>query len=285
MGITPDCTMSTVLYGDLVEHPWRDPHVDESDPYSLFVSRSSALGWLDELGAGAVGGLWGMNDAGRGAGPAGEDSDEPSAGGGGAADAGPSRIAWFQVAVAWPFPPGRPLPIQPFLACVGDVVTRIGQARVDAVQLLLPLEVLRACRGAPPGSGFGPRDGLRSLLQDAQWFVDLPAHAPVVVSATVDAGDATDVRPIAPGMRRWMREIRQDVFVCESVADADGEPTLGTRDDGWPGPSASAHRVAFRGTLAEWSLDAVGWLAAYLAEAAYYHGLDAPVTLTVRRVD
>lgn len=81
-------------------------------------------------------------------------------------------------------------------------------------------------------------------------------------------------------MRRWLREFRQDVFSCESVTDDDEHPSLGTLNDRWPGPSAN--RVTFRGTLAEWSLDAVGWVAAYLAEAACRHGVDTPVTLTLR---
>ncbi|PZM95466.1 MAG: hypothetical protein DIU79_07365 [Actinobacteria bacterium] len=270
--------MSTVLYGDLVDHPWRDPHVDESDPYSLFVSRSSALGWLDDPGASAAGGLWGMNDAGRGNGRG--EARSASLGPDGGPDTRPPAIAWFQVGLVWPFPAGRPLPVQPFLACAGDVVSRIGTPRVDAVRLLLPVGVLRACRGAPTGRDITPRDGLRSLLQDARWFVDLGPDARREIDVTFDAGAADDVRPAAPGMRRWLREIQQDVFVCEAVTVGSEDPPVGAPRAGWPEPSPN--RVAFRGTLSEWSLDAVGWLAAYLAEAAYHHGVATPGTLTVR---
>jgi len=38
-----------------------------------------------------------------------------------------------------------------------------------------------------------------------------------------------------------------------------------------------------RGTLAEWSLDARGWLAAFLAEASRRQGISTPLILTATR--
>jgi len=37
------------------------------------------------------------------------------------------------------------------------------------------------------------------------------------------------------------------------------------------------HLVTFNGTLAEWSLDALGWLAAFLAQIAFVHGVNRPL--------
>jgi hypothetical protein len=39
------------------------------------------------------------------------------------------------------------------------------------------------------------------------------------------------------------------------------------------------------GTLVEWSLDALGWLATLAAAAASHHGASTPWMLTVNRVD
>jgi hypothetical protein len=39
--------MFASLHGELAVHPWRDPEA-ASDAYSLFVARSSAMGWLAE---------------------------------------------------------------------------------------------------------------------------------------------------------------------------------------------------------------------------------------------
>ena len=49
------------------------------------------------------------------------------------------------------------------------------------------------------------------------------------------------------------------------------------------GPGGGHHRVTFRATLAEWSLDALGWLAAFLADVSARHGVRTPLTLTADR--
>src|SRR5260370_33102236 len=79
------------------------------------------MGWLARAEEGATGGLWGMNDAEAGPAPG------PR----------PQRVAWFQVVLTGPFPGGL-LPVQPFLACAGDVVARLGALRLAAVQALPP---------------------------------------------------------------------------------------------------------------------------------------------------
>ena len=46
---------------------------------------------------------------------------------------------------------------------------------------------------------------------------------------------------------------------------------------------AAHHRVTFRGTLAEWSLDALGWLAAFLADVSSRQGVSTPLLFTAGR--
>ncbi len=41
--------------------------------------------------------------------------------------------------------------------------------------------------------------------------------------------------------------------------------------------------MTFRGTLAEWSLDVLGWLAAFLADGASRHGVSTQLMFTADR--
>ncbi|WP_329081706.1 MULTISPECIES: hypothetical protein [unclassified Streptosporangium] len=260
MSIRPDSTMLAALYGELVPHPWRDPLVASSDAYSLFVARSSAMGWLTEAVESASGGLWGMNDAGQ----------DPVPG------SRPARVAWFQVSLTTPVPAGRPLPVQEFLSCAGDVVARVGTPRLRAVQVLLPVQSLDVPAGASWRVG-----AVTTLLQDAGWFADSDPGLRTRVRVTLDGGQDPSIRSAAPEMLRWIRELDQDVFSCDSVSvtDDDGvvlEPAV--IDEVWLGPAR--HRATFRGTLAEWSLDALGWLAAFLADAGSRYGVGTPLMFT-----
>jgi hypothetical protein len=110
------------LFGELVPHPRPvTPGEVSQDAYGLFYARSSAMGWLTPAVEGATGGLWGMNDA------------EAAPGSG----AQPPRAAFFQVVLTEPNL-GKVLPVQPFLACAGDVMARLGALRLEALQVLLP---------------------------------------------------------------------------------------------------------------------------------------------------
>ncbi|MFV2196824.1 hypothetical protein [Nocardiopsis sp. LOL_012] len=40
--------------------------------------------------------------------------------------------------------------------------------------------------------------------------------------------------------------------------------------------------MSIDGTVAEWSLDALGWLVAFVVEAGAQHGLRTPLVITVR---
>jgi len=255
--------MLAALYGELTPHPWRDPLVASSDAYSLFVARASAMGWLAEAAQNASGGLWGMNDAGQ----------DPLPG-----SSRPARVAWFQVSLTAPVPAGRPLPAQAFLSCAGDVVARIGALRLGAVQVLLPVQGLDAPTDTSSHVG-----AVMTLLQDAGWFTDGDPHLRTPVRVTLDGGQDSSIRSAAPEMLGWMRELDQDVFSCDSISVTDDDVILepAVIDELWLGPAR--HRVALRGTLAEWSPDALGWLAAFLADAAVRHGVSTPLMFTVAR--
>ncbi|NOK80938.1 MAG: hypothetical protein GFH27_549287n19 [Chloroflexi bacterium AL-W] len=259
MSIKPVSTMFAALHGEFTRHSWRDPVVAEIDAYSLFVARSSALGWLADTAEYGVGGVWGMNDAGQ-------DSDD---------GAQLLHRVWFQVALNDPMAAGQPLPVQAFLACAGDVVARMGTLRLQGIQILLPVEAL-----APTLSGI---DALRSLLVSAGWFADSDVRLCTQVWATMDGGQDLSIRTAAPGMFQQLQMIRQDVFVCDSFSFTDDAVVLqpAIRNELWSRPSQ--HRTTFHGTLVEWSLDTLGWLAAFLASVSSQHGVTIPLMLTVSR--
>ncbi|NOK71598.1 MAG: hypothetical protein GFH25_541324n41 [Chloroflexi bacterium AL-N10] len=254
-----DSTLFAALHGAFTGHPWRDPGAAEADAYSLFVARSAALGWLADPAAPGGGGVWGMNDAGQ----------DPHAG-------TPSigRI-WFQVALHAALAPGQPLPVQAFLACAGDVVARLGTFQLQGLHLLLPVE----CLPPTPTS----RDALPPLLVDAGWFADNDPHRRTRVRVTVDGGQHPSIHTAAPGMLSWMQAVRQAVITWDSYSLTDAAVVLqpAVPNALWPGPLH--YYATFYGMLVEWSLDALGWLAAFLASASAYHGVSSPVMLTISR--
>jgi len=255
---SPARTMFAALHGSLVPHPLPPAGGAASDAYSLFVARSSAMGWLAGPADEGPSGLWGMNDAGP--------ETPPS-------QSRASRVAWFQVTLT-----GRGaerLPVQPFLACARDVTARMGKLRLDAVQLVLP------ARGSPARrqAGYGPTT--MALLQEAQWFADCDASDRARVRVTLDGGQDSTILAAAPAMLDWLCELRQEVFSPDAarVMDSDDAPlTPAIADELWLGPSQ--HRATFVGGLAEWSLEAVAWLAALLAESSSGHGVGTPLLLT-----
>jgi hypothetical protein len=240
-------TMFTAFYGRLTPHPWRTPDTDR-DAYLVFYERSVAMGWLRDAGPA---GLWDMNDAGQG---------HPLA------DA--SLAGWFQVE-AESVPGDRPLPVQPFLRCAGDAIARIGNLTLDAVQVLLPVQCLDTV--SRPEATRSP-----SLLT-AAWFDDSDPASRTSVRVTLDGGQSPDVLSIADRLAA----LDQGVFACvsQTTGPADIRPPFD--DSFWNGPPRNA--VTFHGTLAEWSPDAVGWLAGLLADLSARCGVATPLLLTVSR--
>jgi hypothetical protein len=259
--------MFAALFGELAVQPPPGAVQDSSeDAYSLFYARSAAMGWLTPAVEGAAGGLWGMNDAqaGPGSGPQ------------------PSRVAFFQVVLTGPSPGGL-LPVQPFLACAGEVVARLGALRLEAVQVLLP-ERDRPDNGLPVSLSRLP--AAWPLFNSLSWFSGRDPRLRAPARVTLDAGPDPSIHAAAPAILQQMRDINQDAFACHSFSLADDDhlvlrPPLPHFDEGPPG--TPPYRVTFRGTLAEWSLDALGWLAAFLADLSSRHGVSTPLLFTADR--
>jgi hypothetical protein len=261
----PNGIMFAGLHGELTLHPWRDPIAAESDAYSLFHSRSGAMGWLREAREGATGGLWGMNDAGQ-LGPD-PDAQHPYA-------------LWFQVVLPRLISPAQPLPLQPFLSCVGDVVARMGTFQLDALQVLLPLQSFD--RLADESSR---KDGVFTPISSIGWFFDCNPPAVTRVQVVLDGGQSPAIRSVAAELFQRLQQIKQTVFVCDAFSltdDTNLEKPIYI-DNLWVGPPQ--HPLTLYGTLVEWSLDALGWLAAFLAGASFKFGVTTPMLLTVSPLD
>ncbi|SEF35978.1 hypothetical protein SAMN05421837_109135 [Amycolatopsis pretoriensis] len=236
-------TLFAALHGELTPRPDRLPDTDR-DPCIQFHDRARAMGWLDSL--------WGMNDAGR---------EHPLA--------GPSLVSWFQVGVD-PVSGDRPLPVQPFLRCAGDVTARLGALELRTAQVLVPAQSLDVSAR--------PQHARMPSLSTAAWFDDVASPTPVHV--TVDSGQHPAVPTAAHRIRHWLGELPQNVFRCGELSErAPLAPPL--PDALWDGPPR--HRVTFEGRLSEWSLDAVGWLGGFLADLAAREGAGVPLLLTVSR--
>jgi len=238
-------TLFAALYGELT--PRLDRALDtDRDPYIQFHDRAQAMGWLDSL--------WGMNDAGL---------EHPLAA------PGSSLVTWFQVGVD-SVPSGRPLPVQPFLRCAGDVTARLGALRLQTAQVLLPAQCLDVSAR--------PQHARMPSLSTAAWFDDVRSATPVHI--TVDSGQDPVIPAAAQRIHQWLGKLAQHVFRCDSLTErAPMPPPL--PDTLWPGPPR--YRVTFQGTLSEWSLDAIGWLGGFLADLAAREGAGVPLLLTVSR--
>ncbi|WP_426564182.1 hypothetical protein ACPPVT_22210 [Angustibacter sp. McL0619] len=260
--------MFAALYGRFIEHGGA-PDWD-ADPYALFYRRSLAMGWLDDLefhprvGVAAEvrpggAGLWSMNDAGFGE-------------GGPSSDTWPAL--WFQIGVD-PLPTERPLPTQPFLRCAGDAASQLGVLDLQAVQVLLPLQVLGDAS-----------DDLRlsTSLVTADWFSPrTDSHSLTSVRLTLEGGAAADLGTIS------VDDIVADVNGCDQriLTLTIGTDKLGPLipppfpDYFWGGPVSA--RVGLEGDLYDWSLDAIGWLAGFLGDICARRAIHSPLLLTVAR--
>ncbi|MDK1476746.1 hypothetical protein QNO07_25655 [Streptomyces sp. 549] len=256
--------MFAALYGTLAPHSWHSAD-SEPDAYSLFHDGSIAMGWLDDTSAGGgsedrmtrAPGLWGMNDAGW---------DHPLE------TAGTGLIAWFQVeasAVA----DDRPLPVRPFLRCAEAATARAGTQDLSAVQLLLPVQ------GLDPASR-PPYAPVPAMLTK-EWFAQSAPHARTRVQVHISSGQ----NPAFPGLSQQLADhiahLDQDVFTYEihEVADHDAVIPPPIDDGAWDGPPR--HSVTMRGELAEWTVDAIGWLSEVIADCYASLGLRTPLLLTV----
>jgi hypothetical protein len=258
--------MFAALHGELVPHAWRDPESDH-DAYQLFHQMSIAMGWLDDRGTGGgskdrlrlAPGLWGMNDAGW---------SHPLAA------SGTELVSWFQVGAS-AVADDRPLPVRPFLRCAENATARAGTLDLSAVQALLPVH------GIDPSSR--PAYARVPSMQAVHWFAERDPRARTPVELSIDSGQDPSIAAVADQLIDCLGQLRQDVFVCTSHDAAGRESVLPppVHDNLWNGPPR--HGAVLRGDLAEWSCDAIGWLAEVIADTAAQLGVRSPLLLTVTR--
>ncbi|MET8830479.1 hypothetical protein ABZX40_34335 [Streptomyces sp. NPDC004610] len=261
--------MFAALYGTLVPHAWYDPE-SEHDAYQLFHQRSLAMGWLDDRASvpevdapgahpAVAPGLWAMNDAGWNHPLAARASD---------------LMAWFQVeasAVAG----DRPLPVQPFLRCAQDTTERIGVVHLAAVQVLLPVQGI--------DSSARPPYATVPSMQTPDWFGTSDPGARTTVKVRIDSGRDPSATEVASQLAHGLGLLEQNVFAggLDDSAPPDFFPAPPFDDRFWNGPPL--HGASLSGALAEWSCDAVGWLAEVVADSAARLGVHVPLLLTVAR--
>lgn len=223
------------------------------------------MGWLTQAAKGATGGLWGMNDAGQ-------QGPDPNA-------QHPYAV-WFQVSLPRLISPAQPLPLQPFLSCVGDVVARMGTLHLSAIQVLLPIQSIDGFVDTSLSD-----EGLFAPLRSAGWFFDCNPHSITRVQVVLDGGENPIIRLVASDLFQWWQKIKQSVFTCDTFSLTDDTNVVKSTfiDDLWVGPPQ--HPVTFYGTLVEWSLDALGWLATFLAGISFKFGVTTPMLLTVSRFE
>ncbi|GAA3489001.1 hypothetical protein [Streptomyces cremeus] len=255
--------MFAAFHGALAPHPWRAPE-SEHDAYQLFHQRSAAMGWLDDRSSAAgderaakAPGLWAMNNA--------TCSNHP-------ADTEP--FAWFQVECSTPTS-DRPLPVQPFLRCAEDTLARIGTAHLSAVQILLPLQ------GLAPASR--PRNALIPSMGTCDWFAERDPQAVASVMISINSGRDTAIPTVARQLTSRLGRLEQKVFLPSGSESADKDVTPSPPFAGEFRNGPPLHGLTLRGELAEWSCDAVGWLAATIADSAAQLGVRTPLLLSVVR--
>jgi hypothetical protein len=97
-----------------------------------------------------------------------------------------------------------------------------------------------------------------------------------------DGGPNPAMHEAAPAILRWLRALTQGAFVCDafSLANDDHLVLLPPALIDPRKPDTAHHRVTFHRTLVEWSLDALGWTAAFLAHLSSRHGVCTPLMLT-----
>lgn len=237
--------MLAAFHGRLDPHPWRPPE-SEHDAYQLFHQRSVAMGWLDDRSSAA-----GDECASRAPGLWAMNDAFCSA-----RHKAAEPFARFQVECSTPAN-DRPLPVQPFLRCAEDTTARIGTAHLSAMDLLLPVQGLAPI--SRPGNVLVPS------METCDWFGDRAPQARTPVEIIIGTGSSAT----APVLGRQL---------MTALANLDQELFLPGRKEG-----LDADRPTFPGELAEWSCDAIGWLAATIADSAAHLGVRTPLMLTVAR--
>lgn len=254
-----DDTLFVGLYGSFEPLPWIDP---DADAYSLFVSRATALRWLSfnavtPSSTYSRQGLWAMHDAGQ------DWSGKPA------------RIAWYQVGVH----AGRPLPIQPLLACAEDSLTRVGTIDLETVQLLLPIQ-------ATADAGADLATAARRFLS-----ADPETAQPIVI--TLDSGESSEIPDRADEILTALTAMKRSGFDVHEAHVIDDDAVLRALTDRLLGSAPPVvdefwlgeghHAITLTAVLPEWSLDAIGWITEAIVEACRRNSVQTTVLTTVGR--
>lgn len=139
------------------------------------------------------------------------------------------------------------------------------QVDITSDSSLLPLIPLCACAGAViyrlgtfrldamelqlPAPKGAPATIPSELFSAAGWFGNCAASDRAGIDVKIGGVDVSVVA-------NWMRPFVQDVFVCDDVTTA-----------------------TLRGTIVEWSLDALAWTAAFIAYGCHTTGVDVPLSM------
>jgi hypothetical protein len=204
------------LFGELTlyPNPIADPDRVLDIGYALFSARASALGLALE--------------------------------GDGEVSEGVGHVGVFQLTLS-----DDRLPVQPFLTVVGDVITRLGRLRLDAIEVTLPEREGPAQPGAPDSGDWF------ALIDPAQW-------APVRV--TPECADEAIATVASAAVDR--QAVYQDVFRLDA-----------------PSEVLARHRVTLTGALGVLSLVALGFLAAFLFVLAASLDIINPLILNAEKLD
>ncbi len=261
-GAGPARTMWAGLYGPYKAHPLpRSVGAMEADAYQLFFARSAGMRWLTDAALVGAPGLWGMNDAGLAS-----------------ADTDPAQPAgWFQVVLTDPEIAHPLLPVQPLLGCAADVMARLGALALTSVQVLLPAAPRRTTAELP--SGMRAVDG---LADTAGWFANCDPGSRARVSVSLTCRGTCDLVALTTSLLRpprapWQSTVRWERAAQEAVEP----PTVPPHIAHELGADEQIQSLRLDGDLVEWSIDAVAWVAAYLAHVAHDAGLTSPLLLTI----
>lgn len=106
------------------------------------------------------------------------------------------------------------------------------------------------------------------------------------MEVVLDGGQVPTISLVASKVFKSTQAPSQRVFACDGFSTSNG-PTVavspGLIDELWVGPPG--HRAVLSGALIEWSLDAVGWVVAFLVHASIDAGVRTTILLTVARTD
>jgi hypothetical protein len=220
------------LYGSLALHPYFDPDTHEEDLYSLLVARADLMAWSScRLPHRSEFQLWGMNEAELGS---------------LASDSEP--VAWFQVTPLGSDDGSVPL-IPALVRCAGDVVNRIGEFSLSALQV------------SHKAQGVG-LEVVSELVGALGWFNASDPRSSVPVRVTISGSDQP--HRVALELQDGLERLNTGRFVFESA----------TRDQ---------KQIVLHAVVPEWSLDALAWTIAVVHGAWVW--IEAPPAPLVVRVD